>query len=42
MPFMDIGLKNIPYFGKDEFFAVINVPFSPRFPGVDRPTEEGM
>ena len=34
---MDIGLglKNIPDFGKDEFFAVINVPFSPRFQGVD-------
>ena len=29
IPFMDIGLglKNIPYFGKDEFFAVINVSF---------------
>ena len=29
---MDIGLKNTPYFGKDEeFFAVINVPFPPDF-----------
>ena len=35
MPFMNIGLKNIPYFGKDEFFAVINVPVFPRFQGVD-------
>ena len=28
IPFMDIGLKNIPYFGKDKFLVVINVPFS--------------
>ena len=29
--FMDIGLKHTPYFGKDEFLAVINVPFFPDF-----------